>query len=63
MTSDIAGVAISDVERAGMAQIRMRLLTSIGSTPEPSAVEGIAAGTSEIQRGIIAQRGLGLSRI
>jgi len=29
-------------------------LTSIGST--------IAAGTSEIHRGIIAQRGLGLSR-
>ena len=30
-------------------------LTSIGRT--------IAAGTSETQRGIIAQRGLGLSRI
>jgi len=38
-------------------------LKSIGSTPVLSAAEGIAAGTSEIQRGIIAQRELGLSRI
>jgi hypothetical protein len=37
-------------------------LTTIGSTPVLSVVEGIAAGTSEIQRGIIANRGLGLSR-
>ncbi len=47
--------------REGSKHARMRgrfartYLTSIGST--------IAAGTSEIQRGIIAQRGLGLSRI
>jgi len=43
-------------------------VTTIGSTPVLPArrgggvVEGIAAGTSEIQRGIIAGRGLGLSR-
>ncbi|TMF99165.1 MAG: acyl-CoA dehydrogenase, partial [Chloroflexi bacterium] len=47
--------------REGSKHARMRgrfartYLTSIGGT--------IAAGTSEIQRGIIAQRGLGLSRI
>ncbi|TMC00686.1 MAG: hypothetical protein E6J42_00105 [Chloroflexi bacterium] len=47
--------------REGSKHARLRgrfartYLTSVGST--------IAAGTSEIQRGIIAQRGLGLSRI
>jgi alkylation response protein AidB-like acyl-CoA dehydrogenase len=46
-------------EGSGHARLRGRFartyVTSIGGT--------IAAGTSEIQRGIIAQRGLGLSRI
>jgi len=56
---EIMGIHGALREESKHARMRGRFartyLTSIGST--------IAAGTSEIQRGIIAQRGLGLSRI